>query len=146
MGTQQKGRDGQGDWQRERGAQMHSLAAAEDIHPVIKRDPYAQNKDQFGLATGAERSCCKVCCDITEFHENPGAGDEGEEQTQTRPQGWSNPTGRDRALAPAAHATSDFQPRVREQGTCKEKHPALQLETRRNGTWCFEFKKLQVST
>lgn len=130
---------------RERGAETHSLAGAEDLHPVI-RDPHAQNRDQLGPARSwAETGCCKMCWDITQLRENPGTGVRGEEQMQSRPQGWSNPTGRGRVPAPAAHAAGHFQPRVREQGTRKEKHPALQLERRRNGTWCFEFKKLQVT-
>lgn len=92
----------------ERGAEMHNLAAAEAIHPVIKGDPRAQNRDQLGPNF---RGCCKMCWGVTELQENPGAGGE---QAQTRPQGWSNPTGRDRALAPTAHPTSDLQPRVRD--------------------------------
>lgn len=84
---------------RERGAEMHSLAVAEDIHPVIKQNPRAQNRDQLSpVHSWAERGCCKTCWDVTELHESPGTRDEGGEQTQTRPQGWSNPTGRDRAL------------------------------------------------
>lgn len=97
-----------------------------------------------GAHSWAETGCCKMCWDITELHEKSETGDGGEEQTQTRPQGWSNPIGRDRTLAPAAHATSYFQPRIREQGTPKEKHPALQLEKRKYGMRCSEFKKLQV--
>lgn len=46
MRTWQKGRDRQGAG-RERGAERHSLAVAEDIHPVIKQNPHAQNRDQL---------------------------------------------------------------------------------------------------
>lgn len=30
--------------------EMHSLAVAADIHPVIKQDPHAQNRHQLGPA------------------------------------------------------------------------------------------------
>lgn len=122
---------------------MCSLAVAEDIHSVLTPAPHAWKRDQFRAAPRTQRGCCKMCQGIPKLHQNHGRGDRGE-QTETGAQGWSNPVGQDGTLGPTAQATSNFQFRVREE---IRKHPALQLERRkrRKCTWCFEFRKLQIS-
>lgn len=91
MDTWQKGRDRQGAGQ-ERGAEMCSLAVAEDVQPVVTPAPHACKRDQFRAALRAQRGCYKICQGIPKLHQNPRRGDGGE-QTETRAQGWSNPVG-----------------------------------------------------
>lgn len=54
---------------RESGTEVHSLAVAEDIYPVIKRDPHAQNRDQLGPAhRGPQLGRERLLPDVLGYH------------------------------------------------------------------------------
>lgn len=107
-----KGRDSQGADQ-ERGAEMCSLAVAEDIYPTVTPSPSGLEERQFRADNSGHREAAVRCIGVSSSCTRT-LGEETEESRETRAQGQSNPVGHDGTLVLAAQATSNFQLRVRE--------------------------------